>query len=195
VPCIPHARPERAGHGAADPYLQIPCGADQALCSEFPLAADDPVTQICIERQTLGAAYLNAIHDVHALLATQGRALVQGDAALDRFEAPLTLARERRDHAWIALLAHVQAYGCKVRGAGMTPFRFPLANPSDSHAVVGGRNHAHADYRDFVIAKAPRRSEVVSRKTCHKAGLVFSSCLARRLSMLRHTGSGYEHGF
>jgi hypothetical protein len=77
------------------------------------LATDgDPVTHICIERQTLGAAYLNAIRDVHALLAARGRALVQGDAALDRFEAELTLARERRDHAWIALLAHVQAHGC-----------------------------------------------------------------------------------
>jgi hypothetical protein len=67
---------------------------------------------MCIEKQTLEAAFLNAIRDMQALLSEQGRALAEDETGLDRFETALTLARERRDNAQLALLAHIRTHGC-----------------------------------------------------------------------------------
>ena len=72
----------------------------------------DPIKHICAQRQALGSVFLDAVRDLNGLVVAQGRALVQGDTALDQFDAALMRARERRDNAKAAFLAHVQAHGC-----------------------------------------------------------------------------------
>lgn len=41
----------------------------------------------------------------------------------------------------------------KPRAASITPFRLPLANPSNSDAIPTVWHHSDADPQDFVIAK------------------------------------------
>lgn len=74
--------------------------------------AAQPLSGVCIERRNLGAAYLNAVHDLNELLEAQAMALVEGQPKLERFDLALTVARERRDRTKLAWASHVQAHGC-----------------------------------------------------------------------------------
>lgn len=76
--------------------------------------APDPFSGACSDKRALGLAYLNAVHEVNELLDAQARALVKGDAEVERLEIELALmeARERRDRTKLAWAAHVEGHGC-----------------------------------------------------------------------------------
>jgi hypothetical protein len=56
---------------------------------------------------------LNALREITALLSQQAEAVTEWDLAFSRFELLLHLAREKKDTAKYALIAHTEAHHCE----------------------------------------------------------------------------------
>lgn len=69
-----------------------------------------PAPIFCFDKQKRIAAFVNAVSEYHRMLSAQVESMLKGEGL--RFEDEVTRARERRDNAKYAVLAHKEAHGC-----------------------------------------------------------------------------------
>ena len=72
-----------------------------------------PEVQFCAEKHRLEDEFITAIREVVGLLDHQSKALIDGGAEFLRFDLLLHFAREKKDIAKYALLAHIEAHRCE----------------------------------------------------------------------------------
>jgi len=66
----------------------------------------------CKEKHRLVDELLQAIRELNALHAAQTDALIAGDSDFSRFDVLIELARQKKDNAKYAWMAHVEAHHC-----------------------------------------------------------------------------------
>jgi hypothetical protein len=67
---------------------------------------------LCEDKKRLRDEYLYRLREITALLSQQAEATVC-DLSLSRFELLLHLAREKKDAAKYALIAHIESHRCE----------------------------------------------------------------------------------
>ena len=67
---------------------------------------------LCPERESLGRAYLHAIHELNEMIAAQAEMLIHPELKFDRLELALSHARKKRSSTKAAYVEHIQAHGC-----------------------------------------------------------------------------------
>ena len=67
----------------------------------------------CARRQELVDEFVDASRAMADLSALQTQSVIDGDPDFSRFDDLLHMARERKNEAKYALIAHVQEHGCQ----------------------------------------------------------------------------------
>jgi hypothetical protein len=67
---------------------------------------------LCEEKTRLLDEFLQATHEVAALISQQTRAVIEGDPDFARFDSPLHLAQERKVKSKYAWIEHVESHRC-----------------------------------------------------------------------------------
>jgi hypothetical protein len=71
------------------------------------------VAGFCEEKHRLVDELLHAIRELNALLEEQTRALTTGDSDFSRFDLLIHAARQKKDSAKYAWMAHVETHHCE----------------------------------------------------------------------------------
>jgi hypothetical protein len=71
-----------------------------------------PPAYYCEEKHRLIQEFVEANHVLMTLLSEQTSAVIDEDPDFSRFDDLLHMARERKDHAKYALIAHVDQHHC-----------------------------------------------------------------------------------
>jgi len=66
----------------------------------------------CEDRHRLLDEFLNAIHELNALLQQQTQAVIEGDLDFSRFDVLIYFAQQAKDKAKYAWIEHVEIHGC-----------------------------------------------------------------------------------
>jgi hypothetical protein len=80
--------------------------------SSRPVAVQVPAIPFCWEKKYLLDAFVKAIHEVSAAQSAQLAAVARGCSSFCDYEEWINFAREKKDLAKYAYLAHVQEHGC-----------------------------------------------------------------------------------
>ena len=68
--------------------------------------------RLCVEKQRLTDAFLSASHELMELQHQQTRAVIEQDPDFSRFDDLMHIAREQKDKAKYALIAHISEHRC-----------------------------------------------------------------------------------
>ena len=66
----------------------------------------------CEEKQRLIGVFVDSSHDFMELHNQQTQAVIDGDSDFARFDDLIHMARERKDKAKYALIAHLEEHSC-----------------------------------------------------------------------------------
>lgn len=71
-----------------------------------------PEVAYCVVKQRLIDAFLDTVREVTELEKQQIQAVIESDAEFSRFDLLIHFAREQKDMAKYAWIAHVESHGC-----------------------------------------------------------------------------------
>jgi hypothetical protein len=75
--------------------------------------ARSPGIGFCEAKNRLRQEFLNAIRELVAIQAQQTQAVIDKDPDFTRFDVPLHMAQERKDHTKYSLIAHIESHHCE----------------------------------------------------------------------------------
>lgn len=73
---------------------------------------NNPGIPFCEEKQRLVKEFVDSSHEFMELQTKQTRAVIDGDGDFARFDDLIHMAREKKDRAKYALIAHMEGHLC-----------------------------------------------------------------------------------
>lgn len=78
------------------------------------LVLNTPNVGLCKEKTRLLDEFVQATHELTALMTRQTQAVIEGDPDFARFELLLHLGQEKKDKAKYDWIAHVESHHCEA---------------------------------------------------------------------------------